>query len=141
VNQTEAAVVLRCDDGEDGCGLTFVAQANYAAKIRRGVHRQLCRRCARDAHRKYPRARADDEDRAFWLERFDDDAIVVIALAMFGRASLSSIASERERLGVPQPAANGRASPRRRRGRLVRRPRSLVPLLSAERIAPAGALA
>lgn len=83
MNQTEAGVIFRCDDGEDGCGITFVAKASYAAKIRRGVHRQLCRRCARDALRTRPKQRPTRGDLIFWLERFTDSEIAIFVWAFF----------------------------------------------------------
>lgn len=79
----EAGVIFRCDDGEDGCGVTFVAKASYAAKIRRGVHRQLCRRCARDALRTRPKEQPTEADLIFWLERFSDEEIALFVVAFF----------------------------------------------------------
>ena len=80
---TESSVVFRCDDGDDGCGLLFTAKSNYAAKIRRGVHRQLCRRCARDALRTTPKTPPTRADLVFWLERFSDDDIALFVFAFF----------------------------------------------------------
>jgi hypothetical protein len=84
VSMAEAGVIFRCDDGEEGCGITFVAKASYGAKIRRGVHRQLCRRCARDALRTRPKEAPTDQDLIFWLERFDDIEIASFIVAFFG---------------------------------------------------------
>jgi hypothetical protein len=43
----------------------------------------------------------DDEDRTWWLVRFDDQEIAEMALFMFGRRpDRERIRSERERLGA-----------------------------------------
>jgi hypothetical protein len=84
VNQAEAGVIFTCDDGEEGCGIRFVAKANYAGKIQRGVHRQLCRRCARDALRTKPKERPTPADLIFWLERFTDVEIASFVVVFFG---------------------------------------------------------
>jgi len=99
VSVAESAVVFRCDDGEDGCGIEFVAKASYAAKIRRGVHRPLCRRCARDALRTRPKEAPAPSDLIFWLERFSDAEIVIFVWAFFSEeASEDLIAVSREAL-------------------------------------------
>lgn len=79
----EAGVVFRCSDGDDGCGITFVAKPSYASKIRRGVHRQLCRRCVRDSLRKRPKELPTEGDLIFWLVRFTDTELASIAVAFF----------------------------------------------------------
>jgi hypothetical protein len=86
VSVAEASVSFRCDDGEDGCGLPFIAKTSYAEKIRRGVHRQLCRRCARDALRTVPKPPPTRADLIFWLERFDDDEIALFIVSFFDDA-------------------------------------------------------
>lgn len=99
MNQAEAGVIFTCDDGEDGCGVTFVAKASYGAKIRRGVHRQLCRRCARDALRTKPKERPTRDDLLFWLERFDDVEIASFVVVFFGAEfDPAQIARRREEL-------------------------------------------
>lgn len=79
----EAGVAFVCDDGDDGCGLTFIAKPRYALYIRRGVHRQLCRRCARGALRRKPGPAPDADDLLFWLERFSDVELASIVVAFF----------------------------------------------------------
>lgn len=107
MNQAEAGVIFVCDDGEDGCGIRFVAKASYAAKIRRGVHRQLCRRCARDALRTRPKERPTQADLIFWLERFSDAEIASFVVVFFGAEfDPDEIARRREELlGAELPLA------------------------------------
>jgi hypothetical protein len=74
-----------------GCGRERSASARPA---RRGAGR--CRLCL-DGDGIIPEP--DDDDRAFWLERFDDAEIAELALFMFGRQpDRERIRSERERL-------------------------------------------
>jgi hypothetical protein len=111
VNQAEAGVIFRCDDGKDGCGISFVAKSSYAAKIRRGVHRQLCRRCARDALRTRPKEGPTRADLIFWLERFSDNEIASFVVVFFGAEfDPAPIARRREELlgaDLPLVAAGG----------------------------------
>jgi hypothetical protein len=80
-------VVVECP----GCGRTRDVSARTA---RRGAGK--CRWClSGDGIIERP----DDDDRAFWLERFDDSEIAEMALFMFGhRPNREHIRSERERL-------------------------------------------
>jgi hypothetical protein len=105
-----AGVVFICDDGEDGCGASFVAKRRYADYIRRGVHRQLCRRCARDALRTKPKEPPTEADLIFWLERFDDEDIALFVIAFFSDAEFDPepIALRRaELMGANVLAATG----------------------------------
>lgn len=102
MSRPETAVVLRCEDGERGCGISFVAQARYARKIRDGIHPQLCSRCARGGRRIKPREKPGPAEYRFWFEQFSDDELAMIVSYCFGvRDRTPEIAARRAELFQP----------------------------------------
>jgi hypothetical protein len=87
VTASTGVVTIACP----GCGRLRDVSARTA---RRGPGR--CRFCLDGDGRIEP---PSDEDRTFWLERFDDQEIAELGLFMFGhRPDGAHICSERERL-------------------------------------------
>lgn len=77
------------------CGTAREASDRH---VRRGAIR-LCNLCRFPARRLPP----TDRERRFWLKRFSDDEISMMATALFGSSDLLNIKAWRERLKVDEP--------------------------------------
>ena len=76
------------------CLLPRTIVAKQAKRIAKGLADGRCRSCRNPRVLLPP----DNEDRRFWLRRFDDQEIAVMAEAFYGRGSIEAVARWRARL-------------------------------------------
>ncbi|MBA3380366.1 MAG: hypothetical protein H0T97_00675 [Actinobacteria bacterium] len=79
------------------CRLPRSISRRQAHRIGRGKTDGRCRSCRHPQPERLP---PDDEDRLYWLARFDDEEIVEMATAYYGRGKREAVAAWRARLAI-----------------------------------------
>jgi hypothetical protein len=89
--RTEQRVDVECSV----CGTLFETGDRQSRRLRTGEKVALCSLCW--YLEKHPLC---DDDRRWWLERFNDEQIVQLASGLFGFGSVEAVAAWRIRLGL-----------------------------------------